>query len=1476
MNWAVCIICGDQSGELRCPARSTEGIVIYQSFLTAVQDFKDIDALPVSLLPDFSGISAATLDKNKAKWHKSCHLKFAPSKFQTILERKRKSESNDDDKKSVKRRSKDSYKYQCVFCLEGSDKGTLHECTTMDLDSKLKEMAKELNATDIYARLSGAFDVIAGDTKYHNQCLTSFKNKHRAMCRQTVSDSGEQSDHKAATAQAFAELISYIETEVENGKFMHKLMDLYSIYSKRLKEMGIETEVNRTRLKEKILNHFDGDCQEQNLTGRAIVLVFQEGLQSLLKEAIRNHDEEALAMVRLVKSVRKDMFDYESPTFEGIFPPDCQSTSVPQSLKTLVYMLLNGPHAPNEETVNLQAVLTISQLIFFNTKIKAPTGATVRHLKSREPPLPLYTGLKIHNETRNKTLINNFYELGISVHYERVREVEDDTAASICKHYEEIGLVCPPQLRKGLLTIGVADNIDHNPSSTTAKDSFHGTGISQFQFPTAQNPGVKQEYSFVHSTTRSQNYPLPDKYAIVPQVGFDVNSVEVPATQTNVTVENKEELQTAISEEKQWINSAIDLLDKGKLESGDHIAWGAYHAAKEDDPTDPPGIHALLPLFTEKAASIAMIKHCMDVQTQITSYLNPGQMPIMAFDQPLYTLAKYVQWKYPQYYGEDQFMVMAGGMHIELAVWRGIGEYLSNSGWITALGQAGIHGAESFTNVTHLTRTRHGHQLTAVALAKLQKEAWEQHNRENGTDKTFAEWREEMRKFPTFKYWDTALQYELLALAHIRSTHAGNLILFVQSLNSLTDWFFRFDRTNYARWSPVHVRDLLSVEPEIFLMLQKCFVFPKTNNKFSRLPIDQAHEQNNKDIKGSGGAVGLTENPNAFRKWMVAGPEQAKLMQDFESQYVTSSDTDDFSHHDMSVTGQETFRLQVKNVIDAIRGMGNPFIDTCPELIILDSRTCVRQEMAKEVMGLEEEGKTQHSKYINEVLIERCASIHDPLKRNSVSIMNPKTSSTGRKQKEISSLKSDCSLFSKLYIASQHRGDSDDMEEFFQHENHAWPPSLSDFGKLNLPNAKSDLLKVLPSQSGLEPGCLDVKIFDGAAIVHALKTIDLKTFDDFANERFIPFIESHLADCDRVDIVWDKYSENSLKETTRLKRGAGIRKKVAPQCPLLRNFQDFLHNEKNKEELFQFLTNKVINHTGFDKPVYITSSDSVVCNGSTQTMPSSDHEEADTRMCLHLKHAIQNGAVRLEVRTVDTDVVAILVGIFHELVEENHEFQLWVAFGTGKHFHYIYINSICQSLGQDKSQALPVFHAYTGSDTTSQFVGIGKSTAWNTWKDFPEVTQAFLEMRDFEHISIDSGTFKCLEKFTCILYDKSTEIEEVNALRMDLFPARSPDHIPPTQAALLEHCKRVVYQASVWAKSLIDTQDLSLPEGYGWTMENSPSWIPVWSHLPEASKACRQLIKCGCKSTPLCSRKCKCKEAGLPCTGLCHCKGKCN
>ena len=65
---------------------------------------------------------------------------------------------------------------------------------------------------------------------------------------------------------------------------------------------------------------------------------------------------------------------------------------------------------------------------------------------------------------------------------------------------------------------------------------------------------------------------------------------------------------------------------------------------------------------------------------------------------------------------------MFGGLHVEMAVFKAIDGLLKDSGWTTALTEAGIASsgtAESFLTVSCVTKTRLAHQVTACALFKL-------------------------------------------------------------------------------------------------------------------------------------------------------------------------------------------------------------------------------------------------------------------------------------------------------------------------------------------------------------------------------------------------------------------------------------------------------------------------------------------------------------------------------------------------------------------------------------------------------------------------------------------------------------------------------------------------------------------------------------------------------------------------------------
>lgn len=88
---------------------------------------------------------------------------------------------------------------------------------------------------------------------------------------------------------------------------------------------------------------------------------------------------------------------------------------------------------------------------------------------------------------------------------------------------------------------------------------------------------------------------------------------------------------------------------------------------------DPPALCTLLPMFYEKAARPAMIKHRMDVIRQAIQFL----YPVITFDQPLFALAKLVQWKWPRSHGERLQLVMFGGLHTE---WNILRDVLEGSG----------------------------------------------------------------------------------------------------------------------------------------------------------------------------------------------------------------------------------------------------------------------------------------------------------------------------------------------------------------------------------------------------------------------------------------------------------------------------------------------------------------------------------------------------------------------------------------------------------------------------------------------------------------------------------------------------------------------------------------------------------------------------------------------------------------------------
>ena len=141
---------------------------------------------------------------------------------------------------------------------------------------------------------------------------------------------------------------------------------------------------------------------------------------------------------------------------------------------------------------------------------------------------------------------------------------------------------------------------------------------------------------------------------------------------------------------------------------------------------------------------------------------------------------------------------------------------------------------------------------------------------------------------PTFKYWITCREYLLLNCRFIRGQRSGDWLLTLDSLKLTIPWLFVFNRTNYARWLPVYIRDMLLLErrhPLVHRAFCKgLFVIQRGRHKFSLMAMDQNQEHNIKFMKQDGGCKGLYGQQDEHDMIEISRPGLLSAIKEFEDQ----------------------------------------------------------------------------------------------------------------------------------------------------------------------------------------------------------------------------------------------------------------------------------------------------------------------------------------------------------------------------------------------------------------------------------------------------------------------------------------------------------------------------------------------------------------------------------------------------------------
>ncbi|KAE8742024.1 hypothetical protein FOCC_FOCC012440 [Frankliniella occidentalis] len=1149
-------MCQETGGKLTCPALNPNIAYInvgYNVISANIEKLKGSSHVFISgrraeHFDEGCGVKE-TMIKQKAKWHKKCILDYTtrfPEEPATLTSKNTVQEQKTTDirtrSSSVAINPKEEV---CFLCKKTENKNQpLHQCMTFEIYNSIKEYASKAQDSETLAFLAEG-DLVAQEAKYHSICVLNLHSKGKGFCNQ------ENNDSDVCDSLAFADLLLYMHGQLEESgtKCAFKTSDLVKLYNDRYSQLlGKKrplTDVHKTRFRERILLHIP-DLQAIK-SGREYILT-TTNLNILGNFEVSNDDFDALAVNRFIRNIRKTVFSSDIK-FTGSFEENCEEACIPPTLLALVSMLLYGS-VISSEVRGTKPAISISQFFLANMLKSRPTGNIVRFNKKREPPLPLYIGLSVFGSSRDKTLIDNLHQRGISVSSNRIYELTADLARFVTKRAEEEGVVCPSGLQKGIFTVGAFDNIDVKPSSTTSVGEFHGSGISIFQLPLNGEVPLPRTWT----TTFEETAPSPPTYS------SDVR-------ETIIRVAGTEEPWHG---ELDWLDHVHVQLTEKDSAFATNISWSAFRAEKQGSCPLDISNNCLLPLFEEKSATPGMVKHAMDLTKATTDFLNPGQIPALCLDQPLFTLARLLQWNYPETYGENKFVLLFGPLHIEQNFLRVIGDVLEGSGWSEIVANSGIlpsGSAEGLRKVSSITKSRLFHQYTAAVLYSLLQDAFLHDHPDS--DVAMETWIEEnATRSPTFKFWLLVLKLELLLLKFVRSVREAQFDAFKESIIAMLPWFFSTGHHLYAR----------------------SFVVRKTQNSFSALGIDHAHEQNNASIKSAGGALGLTQDSAALRRWTVAGPEVMRLLTEFEGKQDQQKDN---KHHEQYPKFQLQFFENCAALKEGFLQSENPFSMKNPELMALDTRIEI--------------------------------AFHD---------------------------------------------------------------------------------------------ACDGIVLDGAAIVRIVKPREgTASFQEFGNQvtNYCTNMASKMG-CNRIDIVWDQYNENSLKATA-----PGTFPKRHKQ------WEEYLKNDGNKAELFVFLaeialtTNTMQVVTNVKDIIRSNLSQNSALNG----ISCAGMEEADGRLFLHVQDMVQHGAKCVLIRCSDTDIVVIAISYYHHLHKLGLK-ELWVQYSVGTSKRFISAHSIAQKLGDDRACALRGFHAFTGCDSVSFFNGKGKASAWTAWDPTDEqMTRAF-------------------------------------------------------------------------------------------------------------------------------------------------------
>ncbi|CAH0387092.1 unnamed protein product [Bemisia tabaci] len=238
--------------------------------------------------------------------------------------------------------------------------------------------------------------------------------------------------------------------------------------------------------------------------------------------------------------------------------------------------------------------------------------------------------------------------------------------------------------------------------------------------------------------------------------------------------------------------------------------------------------------------------------------------------------------------------------------------------------------------------------------------------------------------------------------------------------------FFACDHYNYARYLVVYFLTLLNLKNSHpgaeELLRNNGFSVNRSAIPGSRNAVDITIEQTiNRSAKCSGGIIGFSRNFWAYTRWCVTRHERAKyvevLMEKTDIQHSSDS-----AHRDLKSSQIKLSEESIRKVIEAFGQFFNPFeVETKEDLFCLSSGRPLPRTVDVRLLKINEIGQSDFSNFIQDRMITKEISFHDPIKRNNIKtfkvLQEKRTVSTT--QNKLVEIRAERNLFGRILLLSQ-------------------------------------------------------------------------------------------------------------------------------------------------------------------------------------------------------------------------------------------------------------------------------------------------------------------------------------------------------------------------------------------------------------------------------------------------------------------------